>query len=97
METGIPDKSGNIGIKVPTRWGSQLNGNRLEKLEQQLKEKESPHSLGIPIEWKLYGLYLITVRGWGPHSLGIPIEWKRSYLWVVLNPLIKSPLAGDPN
>ncbi len=38
--------------------------------------QRSPHSLGIPIEWKL-ALYMIAYAIIAsPHSLGIPIEWK---------------------
>ena len=38
-------------LQVPTRWGTQLNGNPL-RCCQVFNDKYCPHSLGNPIEWK---------------------------------------------
>ncbi len=88
-----------IAIRVPTRWGSQLNGNTVMMLKPIMNCRSSPHSLGIPIEWKQQGEAHQgqAANGQSPHSLGIPIEWKRSL--VPHQPLSHrmSPLAGDPN
>ena len=65
-----------------------------------VKGMRDPHSLGIPIEWKLVSLYLkrqVSLHV-DPHSLGIPIEWKQLSLENVDGERVHaSPLAGDTN
>ncbi len=75
METLVNFIIALTNYNVPTRWGSQLNGNQSAH-RFQICADQSPHSLGIPIEWKPVPAQTVTLMVKRPHSLGIPIEWK---------------------
>ena len=80
METRFVHSGSGVWLGLPTRWGTQLNGNVMIGAICISSSLKAPHSLGNPIEWKLTGINNNRISRKTPHSLGNPIEWKRSVL-----------------
>ena len=84
---------------LPTRWGTQWNGN--EYLSKQLKtliQTQLPTRWGT--QWNGNQEGIRFARSWpeSPHSLGNSMEWKLRTLSLRSNTMTRSsPLAGELN
>ena len=79
METGgtCPAVSFGQGVRGPTRWGNQLNGNREINSVFSVPFYTGPTRWGNQLNGNNFPvLSVINWEGRWPHSLGQSVEWK---------------------